>query len=464
MESSGEVPCNIISSLCQVLKPLDSHAAVAALAQCLESTANEIAPDETDDWLLIELLKPLHTLRCVLDAFELAVVGQIDNRSCTVDYSGLNTAAHLGHVRRQRSSTAKQCVSTARTATRYQQFVTALGHGAVTIDHLRVLGSVTNHRNASDLVEIESALLSLAEILPFTQWEQEIRSIASLIDADGAEPKEPTPDRLRVTQHHNATVQIDGTFNSIEGTSLREMLQRQVERSFARLIEQRHHDANSTDPIECDRVCGPLPSHPQMLAQALIELVRAGHVAITTNTKTRQPETDLTVVSTPHPDATLFDDLGLSGRYQQQLFINMFGVQLDPFTLQSRITPSNIVRVLMDSNGNPTHVTKRRRYATTEQRKALIARGGHTCVFPGCQRHIEFGHAHHIVEYANDGQTHLPNLVMLCPGHHRLTHSPGWSLTASPQGQLEWTTPHGTNVTALPQHGKHPPPPYRQTG
>lgn len=404
----------------------------------------------------------MHRLRGTIDAAELNVVAAIDRCAATVACSGLSTAGHLAHSRRQRRSTANACVANARTAHRFPDFAAALGQGIVTLDHLRVLGSVTNQRNLVDLVEIEAALLSLASLYTFAEWEREVRSIAALLDADGAEPREPSPDRLRVTQLHSSTVHVDGVFNSIDGTSLREMLQRHVERSFDRLIEQRHQMAGTSDPIECDRICGPLPTHSEMSATALIELVRAGHSAITSNHQTRQPETDLTIVSTPHPDAAVLDDLGLAGRYQQQLFVNMFGIRLDPFTLQSRITPATIVRVLVDHDGNPTHLTKPRRYATTEQRKALIARGGHTCAFPGCERIIEFGHAHHITAFSDDGETHLPNLVMLCPNHHRLTHSPGWSLQVRGKGQLEWSTPTGATLVALPQH--HHPPPQRQTG
>jgi hypothetical protein len=53
-------------------------------------------------------------------------------------------------------------------------------------------------------------------------------------------------------------------------------------------------------------------------------------------------------------------------------------------------------------------------------RRALAIRGG-SWQFPGCdfQHHLD---AHHVVHWANGGETSLDNLVGLCHHHHRLMH------------------------------------------
>ncbi|MEB3020584.1 HNH endonuclease signature motif containing protein [[Mycobacterium] crassicus] len=53
-------------------------------------------------------------------------------------------------------------------------------------------------------------------------------------------------------------------------------------------------------------------------------------------------------------------------------------------------------------------------------RRALEHRD-RTCAVPGCAATRGL-HAHHIVHWENGGPTELPNLVLLCPYHHRLHH------------------------------------------
>jgi hypothetical protein len=48
------------------------------------------------------------------------------------------------------------------------------------------------------------------------------------------------------------------------------------------------------------------------------------------------------------------------------------------------------------------------------------------CRFPGCG--IRFTEAHHIVHWADGGETKLSNLVLLCRFHHRAVHEEGFSV------------------------------------
>jgi hypothetical protein len=50
------------------------------------------------------------------------------------------------------------------------------------------------------------------------------------------------------------------------------------------------------------------------------------------------------------------------------------------------------------------------------------------CRWPGCDRQVSWSSPHHIIAWAKDGPSKLPNLVLLCFFHHRLVHEGGFSL------------------------------------
>ena len=48
------------------------------------------------------------------------------------------------------------------------------------------------------------------------------------------------------------------------------------------------------------------------------------------------------------------------------------------------------------------------------------------------------------------GTTSFDNLTLLCQTHHRLKHTPGWSLTRLDDGALLWRTPSGARYRRNP--------------
>ena len=44
--------------------------------------------------------------------------------------------------------------------------------------------------------------------------------------------------------------------------------------------------------------------------------------------------------------------------------------------------------------------------------------------------------AHHLVHWADGGQTALENLVLLCRPHHRLVHEQRWTLRRDDGGEI----------------------------
>ena len=54
-------------------------------------------------------------------------------------------------------------------------------------------------------------------------------------------------------------------------------------------------------------------------------------------------------------------------------------------------------------------------------RRAVVARDRH-CVIPGCGRPATWCDVHHIVAWADGGETVIDNLCLLCRYHHTQIH------------------------------------------
>lgn len=107
------------------------------------------------------------------------------------------------------------------------------------------------------------------------------------------------------------------------------------------------------------------------------------------------------------------------------------------------------VVVVEDETGSPLDIGRRTRTVPPSIRRALRLRD-RGCVFPGCTctRWVD---AHHIVHWADDGETALSNLVELCRYHHRLVHEAGFSIRHLGGKRFEWRAPDGSVIERVPR-------------
>ena len=74
------------------------------------------------------------------------------------------------------------------------------------------------------------------------------------------------------------------------------------------------------------------------------------------------------------------------------------------------------------------------------------------CRFPGCSsRHCD---AHHVIHWADGGETKLSNLVLFCRRHHRMLHEGGFTIRIDDRGAVQFQDPRGR-----PLHESPAPPP-----
>ncbi len=99
------------------------------------------------------------------------------------------------------------------------------------------------------------------------------------------------------------------------------------------------------------------------------------------------------------------------------------------------------------ADGGVLDVGRRTRTIPTALRRALESRDRNQCQFPGCtSRHCD---AHHVVHWADGGETKLSNLVQVCRFHHRALHEEGFQVVADGAGQFRFLRPDGEPLPAV---------------
>jgi hypothetical protein len=109
---------------------------------------------------------------------------------------------------------------------------------------------------------------------------------------------------------------------------------------------------------------------------------------------------------------------------------------------------ADIALALDDAFGHTMFEGRSRRFASQAQRHE-VQRRDRRCRFPGCANNI-FTDVHHVVHWADQGLTDLPNLVTLCDHHHHRVHEGKWRVTGNANGILRFVGPSGRTMTSRP--------------
>jgi hypothetical protein len=114
-----------------------------------------------------------------------------------------------------------------------------------------------------------------------------------------------------------------------------------------------------------------------------------------------------------------------------------------------RITcDASVALAVDDAFGHTMFEGRSRRFATDAQRRE-IQRRDRRCRFPGCANSI-FTDVHHVVHWADQGLTDLPNLVTMCDHHHHRVHEGKWQVSGNANGILRFVGPSGHAMTSRP--------------
>ena len=109
---------------------------------------------------------------------------------------------------------------------------------------------------------------------------------------------------------------------------------------------------------------------------------------------------------------------------------------------------STVALAIDDAFGHTMFEGRSKRFATQAQRRE-VQRRDRRCRFPGCANNT-FTDVHHVVHWADQGPTDLPNLVTMCDHHHHRVHEGKWKVTGNANGVLRFVGPSGRIMTSRP--------------
>ena len=241
------------------------------------------------------------------------------------------------------------------------------------------------------MVEFESALVDAARIASPRELRGIVQRVTDAVDGDAGAARaneQHERRRLHASPTLDGMVAIDGLLDPASGEVVLSAL-----------------DAVMND----DRDPGDVRSKPQRRADALVQLCVG-----------ERPVTNVSVVVDLE---TLERRGGVEAAMRARAEAAHVGV-LSAETLRRLSCDAGITRVITRGRSEPLDVGRSTRTISPGLRRALVVRDG-GCRFPGCDRPHGWCDAHHLVHWADGGETRLDNVELLCRRHHRTVHEGG---------------------------------------
>ena len=109
---------------------------------------------------------------------------------------------------------------------------------------------------------------------------------------------------------------------------------------------------------------------------------------------------------------------------------------------------ADLVAVTRDAKGNLLNLGRKHRVVSPQLKRALLARDK-CCTYPSCS-HEQYLEAHHVMHWADGGETSLDNTRLICNRHHRLLHEGGFTIHKNFAGEWYFRTAEGKVLPEAP--------------
>jgi hypothetical protein len=343
-----------------------------------------------------------------------------------------NMASWLRGHARYSPGAASRVVRSGRALAELPAVAAAFAAGTVTAEAVAAIAPVAAPGNLAtaaeqdvDLPGVDAALAQVAATRPHAELRQVVEHYLARLDPDGPEP-DPTEGRsLTLVKHADGSLSVRGELDAVGG----EKLQAAVE-----------------SIVQASRPAGDTRTRAQQSADALVQLcdnaLAAGSLPVLRTVK-------------PHVVVGIgIDDLAdpAPGPGAAELG---FGATISAARARWLACDGSITRIVIGPDGQPLDLGRTHRVVPAHLRRAVEARDG-GCVFAGCHAPAHWCDVHHLIHWADGGDTSLANSGLLCERHHSKVHH-GFRIERDTAGRWHTWRPDGTEILVLPRITGDPP-------
>jgi hypothetical protein len=394
----------------------------------LLSALDALAHDDLDDLGASQLLDRSALLVRARNQLDAELARTVRRADCTQapEHDGKKSMASWlrGHLRLSPAA-AGQLVRNGRTLEHLPVVAAACTAGLVTAEQVAVLAPVTTAQNMTtaaeqgvDLTEVDAVLAETAMTRQHVQLGRVVHHYLSRLDPDGTEP-DPTEGRsLSIAKHSDGSVSGRFELDAVGGEKVQAALE-----AF----------------VQADRPAGDRRTRAQQLGDGLVQwadvTLASGKAPIL---RTVKPHVTVTIAL-----ADLVDPYDTPGAARTG-----FGAEISAARARMLACDGNVTRIVIGPEDHSLHMGRSKRVSPPHLRRAVEHRDWH-CVFAGCHAPSYWCDVHHLVHWADDGETCLENSALLCERHHTKVHH-GFSVERDTAGRWHTYRPDGTEILIHP--------------
>ena len=322
----------------------------------------------------------------------LVLTDELDRRGVTETALALSTTAWLQSTCRMTAREASGTVKTGRALAKMPLVAEQAVTGNIVPSGVKLL-AMTRDRHSDEFTDQEAVFADTAAHLDIkdlrvavSQWEQDIDYDKKLADAEyDARGRE-----VFFNQSYGGRWDLHATFGVADGHVINTALQGYIQRSYLDEADNR----------------------------AIYERYANAEVGIHQFWLDHNDTVETSGGEKPHITVTVPYNI-LTGTTRQ--LPELDGYTIDLSTLKRWSCDAGIVRIITNGDSQPIDVGRRTRTIPPALRRALDLRD-QGCTWEGCCAPASWCDAHHIIHWANGGETSLDNTKLLCRKHHTWTH------------------------------------------
>jgi hypothetical protein len=270
-----------------------------------------------------------------------------------------------------------------------------------------------------DLGVVDTVLTDIARERPHADVVTAVHHYLDRLDADGPEPDPTEGRRLTIARHADGSISGRFDLDAVGGEKLQTALEAVV---------------------QAGRCAADERTRAQQLADALVQLCDTALASGGLPTlRGHKPQVIVKIGIEDLVDPATGRGAAETG----------FGATISAARARWIACDGAVTRIVLGPDGLPLEHGRTVRLVPPHVRRAAEVRDG-GCVFTGCGAPTHWCDVHHLLEWANGGQTSLDNSALLCERHHTKVHH-GFRIERQPDGRWRTWRPDGTEIRTGPQ-------------